>query len=58
MDGRYNISSVEKYQEYIDSLEAVSKYLGPPWARVMTLYCRNLRIRAPGSQKIAGEFER
>ncbi|KAJ4395627.1 hypothetical protein N0V91_010731 [Didymella pomorum] len=51
MDGRYNISSMEKYQEYIDHLENVSKYLGPPWARAMTLYCRNLRFSPPDSQK-------
>ncbi|KAF3048596.1 hypothetical protein E8E11_008980 [Didymella keratinophila] len=57
MDGRYNISSVGKYQEYIDSLEDVSKYLGSPWARVMTLYCRNLRSSAPESQKFAAYKE-
>lgn len=54
MDGRYNISSIKKYQEYIDDLEDVSKYLGPPWARVMTLYCRKLRFSPPSSQKFAG----
>lgn len=57
MDGRYNISSVEQYQEYIDNLTDVSKYLGPPWARVMTLYCRNLRFSAPEAQKFGGQSE-
>jgi hypothetical protein len=58
MDGRYNISSAERYQEYIDDLEGVSKYLGPLWARVMRLYCRNLRFNLPESQKFAGELGR
>ncbi|KAF3042883.1 hypothetical protein E8E12_003513 [Didymella heteroderae] len=57
MDGRYNISSVEKYEEYINNLEDVSKYLGPPWARVMTLYCRKLRFSPPESQKFAAYEE-
>nr|GFD52806.1 hypothetical protein [Tanacetum cinerariifolium] len=47
MDGRYNISSVEEYQAYIGRLQGVSKYLGPPWARAITLYCRKLRFSPP-----------
>ncbi|KAF1933182.1 alpha/beta-hydrolase [Didymella exigua CBS 183.55] len=57
MDGRYNISSAEKYQEYIDKMQGVSKYLGPPWARVMTLYCRKLRFSPPKSQKFSAYKE-
>lgn len=30
MDDRYNISSVDEYQTYIDQIQGVSKYLGPP----------------------------
>jgi pimeloyl-ACP methyl ester carboxylesterase len=54
IDGRYNISSVNEFQTHIDQLQGVSKYLGPPWARVITLYCRNLRFSPPASQKFSG----
>lgn len=54
IDGRYNISSVEEYHEYIAKLESVSNYVGAAWARVMTLYCRKLNFSPPASQKMSG----
>ncbi|KAJ4990883.1 hypothetical protein SVAN01_03672 [Stagonosporopsis vannaccii] len=54
MDGRYNISSVEMYQEYIGKMEDVSSYIGAAWAKVMTLYCRKLDFSPPASQKLSG----
>lgn len=54
MDGRFNISSVEEYQDYIAEMESTSAYFGATWAKVMTLYCRKLKFSSPASQKLDG----
>ncbi|KAF2627330.1 hypothetical protein BU25DRAFT_458673 [Macroventuria anomochaeta] len=55
--GRFNVSSVELFQDHVTELKGTSKYIGTPWARTMTLYCRKLRFSPPKSQEFLGYKE-
>lgn len=55
MDGRYNISTVETWHEYVEELESISAYVGEVWAAVITLQCRSLKFSPPETQKFYGK---
>ncbi|KAF2110915.1 hypothetical protein BDV96DRAFT_193162 [Lophiotrema nucula] len=52
--GNYNISTVEKWQEYVSTLEGISRYAGGVWAAVITLQCRKLGFVPPETQQFPG----
>ena len=52
VDGRYDISSSKRFQDYVTELEGTSKYIGAVWSRQMILYCHKLRFSPLESQKI------
>ncbi|KAF2795991.1 hypothetical protein K505DRAFT_323698 [Melanomma pulvis-pyrius CBS 109.77] len=54
MDGRYNISTVEKWQSYVKEMESKSQYVGDIWASIITLQCRSLRFAPPKNQVFNG----
>ncbi|KAF2865243.1 hypothetical protein BDV95DRAFT_612835 [Massariosphaeria phaeospora] len=54
MNGKYNISSPQKLQEYIDELRGISKYVGATWSSVITPHCRSLHVAPPKSQLFPG----
>lgn len=50
MNMRYNISSPDKFREYIEKQKSVSKYFGETWASLFTVRCWNWQISPPRSQ--------
>jgi pimeloyl-ACP methyl ester carboxylesterase len=55
-DGRYNISTLEKWHEYVAELKGISDYVGEVWAVVITLQCRSLQFSPPETQKFYGKL--
>jgi pimeloyl-ACP methyl ester carboxylesterase len=55
-DGRYNISTLEKWHEYVTELKGISNYVGEVWAAVITLQCRSLQFSPPETQKFYGKL--
>ncbi|KAF2263085.1 alpha/beta-hydrolase [Lojkania enalia] len=54
MNGRYNISTVDKWRSYVDTLEGISQYVGGVWASIITLQCRSLQFAPPENQVFKG----
>ncbi|KAF2467317.1 alpha/beta-hydrolase [Lindgomyces ingoldianus] len=53
-NGRYNISTVGKWHDYVRDLEMVSTYVGEVWATVIILQCRSLQFTPPANQLFYG----
>lgn len=52
--GNYNISTLDKYEQYIDELEGISPYLGDIWAQVITPNCWKLPYKPVPNQEFKG----
>ncbi|KAF2013974.1 hypothetical protein BU24DRAFT_395102 [Aaosphaeria arxii CBS 175.79] len=53
-NGRYNLSTVEKFTEQVEQQFELSKYMGESWAAGTSINCRKLEVFAPDSQVFEG----
>ncbi|KAF2184655.1 hypothetical protein K469DRAFT_666450 [Zopfia rhizophila CBS 207.26] len=51
--GRYNLSTIEKWEQHIGLVNEESVYVGDSWSSI-ALVCRNMDIYPPESQQIHG----